>query len=148
MTGLQTWEARGAADDLTATECWRRLARHHRGRIALADNGAPGIYSVDYVTTATALVFRTAERERLRRFSDGARIAFEVDVELERELWSVMLVGTARQLASGPVSRWVAKFPARPVTEAYVYIHVTPAEVRGRVWKSPDDVAPVARLTR
>ena len=87
-------------------------------------------------------MFRTAESERFRRFSDGARIAFEVGAELERELWSVMLTGTARQLESVPVSRWATKFPARPTAETYVYVyvHINPAEIRGRVWNSPNDL--------
>jgi hypothetical protein len=141
MTDLRTapvdcWHARGTADDLTNAECWRRLAGQHRGRIALTDRGVPGIYPVDYVATSTALVFRTAEGERLRRFTDGARIAFEAGVELERELWSVMLIGTARQVNSATVPQWVATFPPRPTTVTYIYVHVEPVEIRGRVWNS------------
>lgn len=119
--------------NLSQKECLRLLATKDLGRLAIAVDGQPLIFPVNYVMEDRVVVFRTGPGLKLER-GPYTRVAFEVD-DVDRRTgvaWSVMVQGTAqdisesidarstrlRKLAVHPVapgskSRWMGVYAER-----------------------------------
>ncbi|WP_406209288.1 pyridoxamine 5'-phosphate oxidase family protein [Kitasatospora sp. NBC_01560] len=82
--------------ELSAPECWGRLAPGGVGRVALSTAEGPVVLPVNYRVLDGTLIFRTAARSTLAA-ARGLRIAFEVDRidDSARTGWSVLAVGDA-----------------------------------------------------
>ena len=64
---------------LDEAECWRFLARHWLGRVAVIHFDQPEVFPVTYVVDDGSIVFRTGPGTKLVLAATGARAAFEVD---------------------------------------------------------------------
>ena len=74
------------------------LARRQLGRLALAVDGDPDIFPVNYVVDGPRVLFRTAPGSKLAELSVNPRVAFEVDEYDETYGASVVLKGVAERL--------------------------------------------------
>ncbi|MFH8250225.1 pyridoxamine 5'-phosphate oxidase family protein [Microbacterium sp. B2969] len=64
---------------LTDDQCWNLLARCSLGRLAVAIDGQPEIFPVNYVVDGPRVLFRTAPGSKLAELTANPRVAFEVD---------------------------------------------------------------------
>ena len=64
---------------LSEDECWSLLARGSMGRLAVAVQGQPEIFPINYVIDGPRILFRTAPGSKLAELSVNPRVAFEVD---------------------------------------------------------------------
>lgn len=85
-------------EQLTVDECWRFLASHTVGRLALVIAGEPDIFPVNYVVDGPAIVFRTGEGSKLLAVTVGRRMAFQADTWDDRGGTSVLAHGVPREL--------------------------------------------------
>jgi hypothetical protein len=85
---------------LEANECWELLRSDEVGRLAVAVDGQPDIFPINYVVDHGTVVFRTAEGTKLAAAVLGRGVAFEVDgYEPGRgEAWSVVVKGRATEI--------------------------------------------------
>lgn len=86
--------------ELTAEDCWQRLATQQVGRVVFDTPDGPQIYPVNFEVIDKTIVFRTAAYGQLAAHAHEGDVTFEVD-ELDPELhrgWSVIAVGRARML--------------------------------------------------
>jgi nitroimidazol reductase NimA-like FMN-containing flavoprotein (pyridoxamine 5'-phosphate oxidase superfamily) len=88
---------------MTALEpdaCLSLLRSTTVGRLAVAINGEPDIFPVNFVVDHGTVVFRTAEGTKLAAAVLGRAVAFEVDgYDPEAgEAWSVVLKGRAVEI--------------------------------------------------
>lgn len=119
---------------LTEEECWTVLARGELGRIALAVQGEPDIFPVNYVTDGPRLLFRTAPGSKLAELSANPRVAFEVDEYDDRVAASVIVKGVATRLE---LQREIDEADALPLTPwiptlKYRWVRITPTSITGR----------------
>lgn len=127
----------GAMEELTEMQCVELLASHDLGRIALALDGQPEIFPVNYSTDGKIVVFRTARGSRLDQATVG-RIAFEVDGwDAQAGVgWSVLLKGVAQEVSDGkdPFAATLRERPVHPLApgERELWIAIYPAEISGR----------------
>ena len=131
---------------LSASESWMLLRESVVGRLAVAVDGQPEIFPVNYVVDHGSIVFRTAEGTKLSGSVDRP-VAFEVDSydPSSGQAWSVVAKGTAREVArlyevldtlDLPLFPWHAAPKPR-------IIRIEPDEVSGRRF----DVVAADRLT-
>ncbi|MDN3027183.1 pyridoxamine 5'-phosphate oxidase family protein [Streptomyces sp. S.PB5] len=83
--------------ELTPEECWRRLATHGVGRLALSTAEGPAVVPVNYSVVDGGIAFRTAPGTAPSR-AVGNPVAVEVDRidEAFARGWSVLVRGRAR----------------------------------------------------
>ncbi|MFI6848997.1 pyridoxamine 5'-phosphate oxidase family protein [Kitasatospora sp. NBC_00085] len=95
-TGWAAAAAHPVLTELSAPECWGRLAPGGVGRVALSTPEGPVVLPVNYRVLDGTLLFRTAAGSILAT-TPGSRIALEVDRidEASRTGWSVLAVGEA-----------------------------------------------------
>jgi nitroimidazol reductase NimA-like FMN-containing flavoprotein (pyridoxamine 5'-phosphate oxidase superfamily) len=95
-------EGRTWLEVIGPTECWTLLGLEEIGRLAVLVDGVPEIYPVNFVLDGHAVLFRTDAGSKLRGIVRSPTVCFEVDgVDADQLGWSVMLKGTATELASG-----------------------------------------------
>jgi hypothetical protein len=138
-TGIDGWSPQGAVDELSFADSWMRLGQRSRGRLGVSADDQPGIYPVDYIVDDDSILFRTAEGEKLYRIRRNERVVFEVEGDLDRGTWSVIVTGLAQELIVDPVLEPAAieGFPPWAPIEPYVYVRILPTSVRGRQWDAP-----------
>lgn len=80
--------------ELGEAECWRLLAAHNVGRLAVIAGQRPLVFPVNYALDGDLVLIRTAEGTKLANASLD-RVAFEVDeLDLVRRTgWSVLVQG-------------------------------------------------------
>lgn len=90
-----------AADHLTSSQCWDYIRRARFGRLAVAVEGQPEIFPVNFAVDHGTLVFRTAAGTKLSGALSGNPVAFEIDGYDDHlsSAWSVVLKGKAALLA-------------------------------------------------
>ncbi len=123
--------------ELTRDECLSILARHAFGRLAVAEDGQPAIFPVNYALDGDRVVFRSAAGSKLDHASLD-RVAFEVD-EFDDDLasaCSVMVKGTAREIteaidAESRRERELAVSSWMPPGELH-WVRIIPSEITGR----------------
>lgn len=103
---------------LDREECLQLLQKADVGRIGYVVDGAAIILPVNFTMLGADIVFCTAKGGKLSWLSNHSHVAFEVDEgrPADREGWSVLLHGTAREvtdpgeldsLRRGPMPSWV-----------------------------------------
>jgi nitroimidazol reductase NimA-like FMN-containing flavoprotein (pyridoxamine 5'-phosphate oxidase superfamily) len=96
-------------ESLGTEECFRLMATHVVGRVAVAEPGsAPVVLPVNFVLVDREIVFRTAYGTVFRNAVLGERpISFQVDeIDLARRAgWSVLVQGRASELGSWEMSQ-------------------------------------------
>jgi nitroimidazol reductase NimA-like FMN-containing flavoprotein (pyridoxamine 5'-phosphate oxidase superfamily) len=126
---------------LSEEQCVGLLSSSDLGRIALAFDGQPEIFPVNYATDGKIVVFRTAHGTRLDQATVG-RIAFEVDSwDAQTGVgWSVLLKGVAQEVSKGkdPFAASLRERPVRPLApgERELWIAIYPAEISGRRFRT------------
>ena len=71
----------GAASELRSlseAECWKLLAAHNLGRLAIVVDGWPEVFPVNYASEEGSIVFRTASGTKLAH-GPASRACFEID---------------------------------------------------------------------
>lgn len=128
----------GTSDDaistLTEEECWDLLARHELGRLAVAANGEPDIFPINYVVDGPRVLFRTAPGSKLAELSANPRVAFEVDEHDDTFGASVVLKGVATRLELQREIDLADALPLTPWTPTlkYRWVRITPVSITGR----------------
>ena len=121
---------------ITEAECWRLLAEHTVGRLAVSIANRPDIFPVNYVLDDGTVVIRTAPGLKLAASSLGVGVAFEVDAfdEAAHVGWSVVVSGHAVEIDDDServnierlgIDPWAAGSKTR-------YLRVIPEQVTGR----------------
>jgi nitroimidazol reductase NimA-like FMN-containing flavoprotein (pyridoxamine 5'-phosphate oxidase superfamily) len=119
---------------LSEEECWNLLSRGEVGRLAVAVNGEPDIFPVNYVTDGPRVLFRTAPGSKLAEISVNPHVAFEVDEHDQSFAASVVLKGVAKRLElqrdidaadALPLAPWIP-------TLKYRWVQISPVSISGR----------------
>lgn len=95
--------------------CWRFVAGHFIGRIALSHLGSPMIFPVNYALDGHTVVFRAAPGTKLALGRARARVAFEVDEATEplETGTSVVVHGVLEEVSHGPELERLRALPIR-----------------------------------
>ena len=122
-----------AATQLSHDECWRMLREEEFGRLAFRLVDEVHITPVNYAVDHDALLFRTAEGNKLLSVAMGSEVAFEIDRYDEDHARSVVVRGVARILPEDEEHR-AENVPLRPWvgTPKYNVVEITPRVVTGR----------------
>ncbi|HRW18295.1 MAG TPA: pyridoxamine 5'-phosphate oxidase family protein [Dermatophilaceae bacterium] len=86
--------------DLSDQECWELLDQARFGRLAVAFQGTPDIFPINFIVDEGTLLMRTAPGTKLTELVINSAVAVEADHKGEDEAWSVVLKGTARMVDS------------------------------------------------
>lgn len=124
----------GALRQLTADECWHRLAAETLGRIAVSAAGMVDIFPVNFVIHDDTLMFRTAPGTKLIELAINDHVAFEVDGHDELEAWSIVVKGRAERVEKQSeidIAESLGLAPWIP-TLKYRWVRITPDELSGR----------------
>jgi nitroimidazol reductase NimA-like FMN-containing flavoprotein (pyridoxamine 5'-phosphate oxidase superfamily) len=114
--------------------CWKLLASVEVGRLAVAVDGQPDIFPLNFAIDEHGLVFRTAEGTKLFALFIDSAVAFEADGfdPDSGNAWSVVIKGVAREIAmqdkvdtAYPVFPWSAWPKAR-------FVRIDAHQVTGR----------------
>src|SRR6478609_4309700 len=124
----------GAVVSLSEDQCWNLLARCELGRLALAVDGEPEIFPVNYVTDGPRVFLRTAPGSKLAGLAQNPRVAFEVDEYDESRGASVILKGVARRLQVQSEIDAAEALPLHPwiPTLKYRWVSISPTQISGR----------------
>jgi nitroimidazol reductase NimA-like FMN-containing flavoprotein (pyridoxamine 5'-phosphate oxidase superfamily) len=123
-----------AADHvLSAEQCWDMLRQEEFGRLAFRLADEIHITPINSAVDGSALLFRTAEGEKLLGVAMGSEVAFEIDRYGAESARSVVVRGTARLLEEDeahraenvPLRTWVGEVK-------YNVVQILPNVVTGR----------------
>lgn len=121
---------------LDEDDCWRMLARHAIGRVAIVDSGAPLVFPVNYALDGKSVVFRAAPGTKLRRAGTNARAVFEVDdaYDVLETGSSVMVHGTLQVVEAAAERAALEQLGLRAWApgDRDAFIRVVPDWVSGR----------------
>ena len=119
---------------LSEEECWNLLSRRELGRLAVAVDGEPDIFPVNYVVDGPRVLFRTAPGSKLAELSVNPRVAFEVDEYDETYAASVVLKGVAKRLELQSEIDAADALPLTPwiPTLKYRWVRIAPISITGR----------------
>ncbi|GLI27684.1 hypothetical protein ARHIZOSPH14_19260 [Agromyces rhizosphaerae] len=101
---------------LSEQECWVRLRNNEMGRLAVAVDGRPDIFPVNYFASGSSILFRTAGGTKFDDVTVNHAVAFEVDHFDQDGGWSIVVRGTAKPLTtpaeiadaeSAPLKPWI-----------------------------------------
>jgi len=130
---VTTWRASDPGlYELDREECFRLVASHSIGRIAVALPGqSPFVVPVNYVLDVEMIVFRSDPGTKVDVASQHP-VSFQVDYfdPVSRSGWSVLLQGTAAEVSHDEISHldlesWVGGDKAH-------WVRVVPVVVTGR----------------
>ena len=90
--------------DLSPPECLGLLAMVRVGRVGIASEEGPLILPVNFIVLRETVVFRTAPGTKLATAMARGAVSFEADDYARNGTWgwSVLLHGTASEMAAGP----------------------------------------------
>ena len=134
MSAIERRDALGLLR-LSEDECWRFLARHWLGRVAVVHMGHPTVFPVGYVVDARSIVFRTAPGTKLALAAIGAPAAFEVDEasRLFETGTSVVVHGNLHEVRDKSERLRLADLPLRTwAGPRDHFVRVEPRSVSGR----------------
>lgn len=128
------WAGESPVIELDSDECMALLRTGSVGRLAVSVRDDVEIFPVNYVLDGDELVFRTAPGTKLLELTINAHVAFEIDGSTEREAWSVVLKGAAREIDRQSEIDAADRLPLVPwiPTLKYRYVRLTPSSVTGR----------------
>ncbi len=87
-------------EQMSTDECWEILDRERFGRLAVAVQGEPDIFPINFLVDNGALLMRTAPGTKLTELVINAAVAVEADGRSGDEAWSVIVKGLARMVDS------------------------------------------------
>lgn len=120
---------------LSEEESLRLLGTAGIGRIGISLGAMPAILPVNYALLNGDIVFRTGEGLKLRAALHHTVVAFQVDRAdpTSHEGWSVLVVGTARELADADLeaARRVPVTPWAPGERGHL-VRIRPEFISGR----------------
>jgi hypothetical protein len=128
----------GAADSgvriLEDDECWRLLAESSLGRFAVKVGDGVDVFPINYLTHDRQLYFRSAPGSKLIDLTREPVVAFEIDGEHARHVWSVVVHGTAHRLGSDHEieDSGIQLLATAHPSEKHNYVRIRPATVSGR----------------
>ncbi|MGW6914198.1 helix-turn-helix domain-containing protein [Kitasatospora sp. NPDC054939] len=134
---------RAVLTELSAAECWGRLAPGGIGRVALTTDDGPVVLPVNYRVLDGTVLFRTST-DSLLAAAPGIRIAFEVDRldEALRTGWSVLVTGDAavfdepeaieHLIRRGSPDPWAGG-------QRDLWVRIRPTAVTGRIIRTEDE---------
>lgn len=124
--------------ELSAEECYQKLASHSIGRIGVIVDLYPLIIPVNYTLDRDAVVIRTAP-DTVIVDADQTKVTLQVDeFDLdERSGWSVLLKGHGRAVHFDDVDELYARTTATGLEswapgERHLWIRITPDGISGR----------------
>lgn len=122
--------------ELTQQECWEMLREEEFGRLAYRLVDEIHITPINYAVDGSALLFRTAEGNKLLAVVVGSDVAFEIDRYGKDDARSVVVRGSARLLPEDEAHR-AENVPLRPwvPTLKYSVVEIEPRVVSGRAFK-------------
>lgn len=117
-------------------ECWRFLAKHSIGRVAVVHLGSPMVFPVNYALDGRTVVFRTGPGTKLGMAAAGREAAFEVDdaYDVLETGASVMVHGTLQRVTATDEKARLVKLGLRtwaPGNRDHI-VRVSPAWISGR----------------
>ncbi|MCU1551838.1 MAG: pyridoxamine 5-phosphate oxidase family protein [Glaciihabitans sp.] len=115
-------------------ECWRLLAESKLGRFAVKFGDGVDVFPVNYLTRGRELFFRSAPGSKLMDLTREPRIAFEIDGEHARHVWSVVVHGTAHRLGTDHEieESGIQSLETWHPSEKFNYVRISPESVTGR----------------
>jgi nitroimidazol reductase NimA-like FMN-containing flavoprotein (pyridoxamine 5'-phosphate oxidase superfamily) len=140
MTAKRTTQATsiGAAISgvriLDEDECWRLLAASSLGRFAVRVLDGVDVFPVNYLAHDRELYFRSAPGSKLIDLTREPKIAFEIDGEHARHVWSVVVRGTAHRLGTDQEieDSGIQSLETWHPSEKHNYVRIAPVSVSGR----------------
>jgi nitroimidazol reductase NimA-like FMN-containing flavoprotein (pyridoxamine 5'-phosphate oxidase superfamily) len=140
MTGIRATTAkttRAAVSGvriLDEEECWRLLSARNLGRFAVKVADGVDVFPINYLAHNQELFFRSAPGSKLVDLTLAPNVAFEIDGEHARHVWSVVVHGTARRLASDQEieDSGIQLLETWHPSEKYNYVRISPDSVSGR----------------
>ena len=126
----------GEIEQLDADACQHLLRINNLGRLALVAADRVDIYPVNYLMFDDDVYLRTAPGSKLDALGEKAEVAFEVDGRGRRQVWSVVVHGTARPVADEELvqSSRISRMPTDvPGTRTH-YVQIEATEVTGRTF--------------
>lgn len=98
-----------------------------------ADN-QPEIFPVNFLADDRTILIRTAEGRKLEMLTENPLVAFEVDQVALGLIWSVVVKGIGRRLASEEEIEDARRRPlwSWPIRVTDEFIRIEPIEVSGR----------------
>jgi nitroimidazol reductase NimA-like FMN-containing flavoprotein (pyridoxamine 5'-phosphate oxidase superfamily) len=121
-------------------ECWRLLAASKLGRFAVKVADGVDVFPINYIAHNRELFFRSAPGSKLIDLTREPGVAFEIDGEHARHVWSVVVRGTAHRLASDHEieESGIQSLETWHPSEKLNYVRIAPESVSGRSFaKSP-----------
>ena len=115
-------------------EAWRLLADVRLGRLVTYFGGQLEIFPVNFVVQKRTVLFRTAEGTKLFTTVMNDQVLFEADDHTVAEGWSVIVRGTARELATAEEIHQADRAQLMPwvPTAKLRYVRITPDELSAR----------------
>ncbi|CAN5255725.1 pyridoxamine 5'-phosphate oxidase family protein [soil metagenome] len=128
------WSPQGPVTELSEAHAWLLLGSETFGRLALSMDNHPQIFPVNFAVSEKTVIFRTANGAKLRELLHNQWVAFEADAVEDNEAWSVVLRGQAHVItdAAQIAIADALELPDWIPTLEYVYVRVTPSDIRGR----------------
>lgn len=85
---------------LNPEQCWELLRAVEVGRLAVAENGRPDIFPINFVVDGDVIVFRTGNGTKLAAAVLSPAVAFEADGydPVGGVAWSVVVKGRATEI--------------------------------------------------
>ena len=87
-------------EQMSTQECWEVLDRERFGRLAVAVQGEPDIFPINFLVDDGVLLMRTAAGTKLTELVINAAVAVEADGREGDRAWSVIVKGLARMVDS------------------------------------------------
>ena len=121
---------------LSVEQCWEMLRANEFGRLAFRLVDEVHITPINYAVDHEALLFRTAEGNKLLSVAMGSEVAFEIDEYDEDSARSVVVRGKPRLLGEDEAHR-AENTPLRPWVSALKYnvVEIVPEAVTGRAFE-------------
>jgi nitroimidazol reductase NimA-like FMN-containing flavoprotein (pyridoxamine 5'-phosphate oxidase superfamily) len=119
---------------LDEKECWKLLSETTLGRFAVRLPKGVDVFPVNYLTHDHELYFRSAPGTKLIDLTREPNIAFEIDGQHARHVWSVVVHGTADRLSSDHdvEASGVQRLETWHPSEKFNYVRIRPESVSGR----------------
>lgn len=133
-------------EHLAKSQCWELLKGQVIGRLGVVYAGHPEIFPVNYAVHNGSVVFRTAAGTKLAGSMPNAQVVFEIDGydPHDEHAWSVILRGSAQQIAAPPESARLPLQPWQAGTKDH-FVRINAQQLSGRrfhvtepdIWTTP-----------
>lgn len=119
---------------LDEDECWRLLGESGLGRFAVRAVTGVDVFPVNYLVHDRALYVRSAPGSKLIDLTREPSVAFEVDGERGRHVWSVVVHGAARRLGTDQeiLESGITSLETWYPSDKYNYVRISPEAITGR----------------